>query len=194
MACSTGSSARSSGSSAYGARLREARQHVKRGLLLHGPPGNGKTLLVRYVAAVARRHTVVILTDTGLGMVQAASSLARMLQPAVVVIEDVDLIAEMRDHYGGGGPLLFQLLHEMDGVLEDADVVFLLTTTAQTCSSPRWRLDPAGSTSPSRSTDPAPSSGGGSSRCTRGARRCASMTWGRSSPAPTVSRRLSSRS
>jgi cell division protease FtsH len=109
-------------------RLREAGQHVRRGLLLHGPPGNGKTLLVRYVAATARHHTVVILTGAGLGMIQAASSLARMLQPAVVVLEDVDLVAEMREHYPGGNPFLFQVLNEMDGVLEDADIVYLLTT------------------------------------------------------------------
>jgi hypothetical protein len=112
----------------HGDRLRAAGQHVKRGLLLHGPPGNGKTMLVRYLAATAREHTVVMLTDTGLGMIQAASSLARMLQPAMVVLEDVDLVAETRDHYLGGGSLLFQLLNEMDGVLEDADIVFLLTT------------------------------------------------------------------
>jgi ATP-dependent 26S proteasome regulatory subunit len=30
--------------------------------------------------------------------------------------------------YEGGHPLLFQLLNEMDGLAEDADVVFLLTT------------------------------------------------------------------
>jgi hypothetical protein len=112
----------------HGERLRGAGQHVKRGLLLHGPPGNGKTLLVRYIAAAARRHTVVILTGAGLSMVEAASSLARMLQPAIVVLEDVDLIAEMREHYMYGNPFLFQVLNEMDGVLEDADVVFLLTT------------------------------------------------------------------
>lgn len=112
----------------HSARLRDAKQHVKRGLLLHGPPGNGKTLLVRYIATTARRHTVVILTGAGLSMIEAASSLARMLQPAVVVLDDVDLIAEMREHYAGGNPFLFQVLNEMDGVLEDADVVFLLTT------------------------------------------------------------------
>jgi ATP-dependent 26S proteasome regulatory subunit len=53
---------------------------------------------------------------------------ARTLQPAMIVIEDVDLIAEERSHYGGETPLLFTLLNEMDGLDEDADVVFLLTT------------------------------------------------------------------
>lgn len=77
---------------------------------------------------MARQHTVVILTGASLGMIQAASSLARMLQPAMVVLEDVDLIAEMREHYAGGNPFLFQVLNEMDGVAEDADIVFLLTT------------------------------------------------------------------
>jgi ATP-dependent 26S proteasome regulatory subunit len=46
----------------------------------------------------------------------------------MIVVEDVDLIAEERDHYGGSSPLLFTLLNEMDGLDEDADVIFLLTT------------------------------------------------------------------
>jgi SpoVK/Ycf46/Vps4 family AAA+-type ATPase len=46
----------------------------------------------------------------------------------MIVVEDVDLIAEQRDHYGGETPLLFTLLNEMDGLAEDSDVVFLLTT------------------------------------------------------------------
>ena len=46
----------------------------------------------------------------------------------MIVVEDVDLIAECRDHYHGETPLMFTLLNEMDGLAEDADVVFLLTT------------------------------------------------------------------
>ena len=46
----------------------------------------------------------------------------------MIVIEDVDLIAEDRGMHPGQHPLLFQLLNEMDGLAEDADVVFLLTT------------------------------------------------------------------
>ena len=34
----------------HAVRLREARQHIKRGLLLHGPPGTGKTLTAKYIA------------------------------------------------------------------------------------------------------------------------------------------------
>src|SRR3954451_4224453 len=46
----------------------------------------------------------------------------------MLVIEDVDLIAEDRGMHPGQHPLLFQLLNEMDGLAEDADVVFVLTT------------------------------------------------------------------
>jgi ATP-dependent 26S proteasome regulatory subunit len=57
-------------------------------------------------------------------------NLARLLQPAMVVIEDVDLIA--RDREDMGGPceesLLNKLLNEMDGLKEDADILFILTT------------------------------------------------------------------
>jgi ATP-dependent 26S proteasome regulatory subunit len=48
----------------------------------------------------------------------------------MVVVEDVDLIASERMLPGRGdtNPLLFQLLNEMDGLAEDADVIFVLTT------------------------------------------------------------------
>jgi ATP-dependent 26S proteasome regulatory subunit len=61
-------------------------------------------------------------------LVAECCSVARALQPAMVVIEDVDLIAEDRGMHPGQHPLLFQLLNEMDGLAEDADVVFVLTT------------------------------------------------------------------
>jgi ATP-dependent 26S proteasome regulatory subunit len=51
-----------------------------------------------------------------------------MLQPAIVILEDVDLVAQHRMYSEYGNPLLFDVLNEMDGIEEDADVAFLLTT------------------------------------------------------------------
>jgi ATP-dependent 26S proteasome regulatory subunit len=68
------------------------------------------------------------LSGRALGMISQACSVARTLQPAVVVVEDVDLIAEERGHHLGENPLLFELLNEMDGLGSDIDVTFLLTT------------------------------------------------------------------
>ncbi len=57
-------------------------------------------------------------------------TLARLLQPSIVLIEDVDLIA--RDRTKMGSPceevLLNKLLNEMDGLTEDAEIFFILTT------------------------------------------------------------------
>jgi hypothetical protein len=110
-------------------RLVAAGRHLKRGLLLHGPPGTGKTLTVRYLANRLADATVLILSGPALSLVGPTCALARALTPAVVVLEDVDLVAEERTMPGmGRNPLLFELLNEMDGLAEDADVTFLLTT------------------------------------------------------------------
>ena len=110
-------------------RLRASAQHVKRGLLLHGPPGTGKTLTIRYLVASADDHTVILLTGGALNLVRHAVSLARHLQPSLVVLEDVDLVAEERGMQPGvSNPVLYDVLNVMDGIEEDADVAFLLTT------------------------------------------------------------------
>jgi ATP-dependent 26S proteasome regulatory subunit len=55
--------------------------------------------------------------------------MARDLTPAMIVLEDVDLVAQERVHLPGGrAPLLFELMNEMDGLADDADIIFVLTT------------------------------------------------------------------
>ena len=109
--------------------LRAAGWHLRRGLLLHGPPGTGKTLSTTYLISRLEGRTVVILTGGALGLVGDACAIARELQPAMVVLEDVDLVAQERTAMGyGATSLLFRLLNEMDGIGEDADVIFVMTT------------------------------------------------------------------
>ena len=111
-------------------KLLAAGRHLKRGLLLHGPPGTGKTLSVMYLARAIQNRTVLLLTGRGLSLIEQSCALARALQPSIVVLEDVDLVAEERTRRTSGcaSPLLFELLNQMDGLADDADVLFLLTT------------------------------------------------------------------
>jgi hypothetical protein len=115
--------------SRYAQVLRDAGRHLKRGLLLYGPPGTGKTLSVMYLCGQMPGRTTLLLSGPGAGALGQAAAIARSLQPSMVVLEDVDLVAMERTMPGiGTNPLLFQLLNEMDGLAEDADVVFVLTT------------------------------------------------------------------
>lgn len=110
-------------------RLRDAAQHLKRGLLLYGPPGTGKTHTVRYLLGQLEGVTAVVLSGVALHQVAAACELARRHQPSVVILEDVDLVAGDRS-FGppGSNPLLFEVLNQLDGLGDDVDVVFILTT------------------------------------------------------------------
>ncbi|MBW3596770.1 MAG: ATP-binding protein, partial [Planctomycetes bacterium] len=110
-------------------RLKAASRHLKRGILLHGPPGTGKTLTAMYLAAQMPERTVLVLTGEGIGSIETACNLARLLEPATVIIEDVDLIgAERQMQTVGANALLLELLNHMDGLAEDVDVLFVLTT------------------------------------------------------------------
>jgi cell division protease FtsH len=110
-------------------RLLASGQHLKRGVLLYGAPGTGKTHTIGYLLSQLPGVTVVVLSGAVLRLIADACSIARTLQPSVVVVEDVDLIAEEREAGPSAThPLLFQLLNEMEGLGADMDVTFLLTT------------------------------------------------------------------
>ena len=109
-------------------RLVSAGQHLKRGVLLYGPPGTGKTHTVRYLVSQAPEVTAIVLAGNALSFVGAATEFAHALQPSIVIVEDVDLIAEHREMRQGPQPLLFTLLDAIDGLTSEADVAFVLTT------------------------------------------------------------------
>jgi len=82
-----------------------------RGLLLFGPPGNGKTLLAKALAAEASSNLINIssssLTSKWLGegekMVKALFGVARHIQPSIIFIDEIDaLLSERRsgEHEG----------------------------------------------------------------------------------------------
>lgn len=106
--------------------LRALGQHLKRGVLLYGPPGTGKTLTVRHLVGESDA-TVIMLAGRGLAAIGLAAATARALEPAIVVLEDCDLVAEERDPMTSS-PMLFEVLDALDGLAADADVTFLLTT------------------------------------------------------------------
>ncbi len=106
--------------------LRAAGQHLKRGVLLYGPPGTGKTHLVRHLLAESPGTTAVLLSGKTLNLLHDAATLARAAQPAIVVLEDCDLVAEHRGR--GSNAALFETLEAMDGLAADADITFILTT------------------------------------------------------------------
>ncbi|HVU63127.1 MAG TPA: ATP-binding protein [Phycisphaerales bacterium] len=115
--------------SLHAAELAKAGRHLKRGILLHGPPGTGKTLTAMHLAARMVGRTVVLATGRGHGALEYTCTLARTLQPSTVILEDVDLFAQDRETNDRcTGPLLFELLNQMDGLAEDADILFVLTT------------------------------------------------------------------
>lgn len=110
--------------------LKELGLSTKKGLLFYGPPGTGKTYTIRYLASQLPDHTTLLITAEQVALLDWYFQLARHLQPAILVLEDVDLIGRSREDMDSAceESMLNKLLNEMDGLREDAEIFFLLTT------------------------------------------------------------------
>lgn len=114
------------------ARLRELGLSTKKGLLFYGPPGTGKTHTIHYLARALADHTTFLITAAQVAHLSTYMTMARLLAPSIVVIEDVDLIGRERSEMRAPAEeaTLNQLLNEMDGLKDSADILFVLTTNA----------------------------------------------------------------
>ena len=103
---------------------------TKKGLLFFGPPGTGKTHTIHYLARAIEGQTTFLIAAEQVGLLGDYMTLARLFQPSMVVIEDVDLIARDRTTMQSAGEevLLNKLLNEMDGLKQESDILFVLTT------------------------------------------------------------------
>ena len=79
------------------------------------------------VSVQRMRYTAVLLSGKTLELLSIATTLAQSVQPAIVVLEDCDLVAEHRG--GRTNAALFETLEAMDGLAADADITFLLQAT-----------------------------------------------------------------
>jgi hypothetical protein len=100
---------------------------TKRGVLLVGPPGTGKTSIARWLVSEVRDFTAILVQGDNPYALRQVFEMARNLAPSLVLLEDVDLIAG--DRFNNAFAIfLGALLTEMDGVQDNEDVMVLMTT------------------------------------------------------------------
>jgi proteasome regulatory subunit len=111
------------------------------GVLLHGPPGTGKTMLAKAVAnqtdatfiKMAGSELVHKFIGEGAKLVRDLFELARQHEPAVIFIDEIDAIAAKRTESKTSGDAevqrtMMQLLSEMDGFEERGEIRIIAAT------------------------------------------------------------------
>jgi 26S proteasome regulatory subunit T5 len=113
-----------------------------KGVLMHGPPGTGKTMMARACAAatnatflkLAGPQLVQMFIGDGAKIVRDAFTLAREKSPAIIFIDELDAIGQKRS---GGGELsgvrevqrtMLELLNQLDGFSSTTQVKIIAAT------------------------------------------------------------------
>jgi AAA+ superfamily predicted ATPase len=116
----------------------------KRGVMLYGPPGNGKTMIGRVLAGLGQA-TFIYLTAGDIrqgAALREAFRMARKTRPAILFLEDLDFYAnDRRDSFDRS--TLGELLAQMDGVDRNDGLVVVATTNDLAAIEPALRDRPS---------------------------------------------------
>jgi SpoVK/Ycf46/Vps4 family AAA+-type ATPase len=102
---------------------------TNRGMLVAGPPGVGKTHLVRVIASELAGRYTTILADANAMRHTIADLYAESdtFGPTLVVLDDIDLVLGHRDG-SGTNTSLADFLSTLDGVRQRDDILTIATT------------------------------------------------------------------
>ena len=98
----------------------------KRGVLLYGPWGTGKTLAAAVSMASCRRAGITVIQERTWTNLEDTMQLARLMQPCMVFCEDIDLVSN----------------RSLTNILDDATLKSCAVSLVVTTNNPE-RLDPA---------------------------------------------------
>lgn len=103
---------------------------IRRGLLLSGPPGDGKSTAIEcFINSIAGEATIIVVES--IDQIRFVYHLAQQLAPAVVILEDLDLITKNRDNpYASVSKdsVTGELLQVLSGGSAYADIITIATT------------------------------------------------------------------
>ncbi|KAK2760377.1 AAA+-type ATPase [Arachnomyces sp. PD_36] len=118
-------------------RMKRLNVNSKRGILLYGPPGCSKTLMVKALATEAGLNFLAVKGAEILSMYVGESERAlreifrkaRSASPSIIFFDEIDAIASKRYKGSQGGlNVLTTLLNEMDGIEELKNVLVVAAT------------------------------------------------------------------